>query len=106
MKAVEDELPGILRNHREDFRALGDKYETEILKAPSHSSGEVGDPAHHRRRSKQQSVVAVTFEFVASISLLPPHGLIRDLDQQWWASLCINGLLTRTPSLGCLVDLG
>ena len=33
MKAVEDELPGILRSHREDFRALGDKYESEILKA-------------------------------------------------------------------------
>ena len=33
MKAVEDELPQILRAHSEDFRQLGDKYETEILKA-------------------------------------------------------------------------
>jgi len=33
MKAVEAELPQILRGHREDFRKLGDRYETEILKA-------------------------------------------------------------------------
>lgn len=33
MKAVEDELPGILRNHRDEFRALGERYETDILKA-------------------------------------------------------------------------
>ncbi|MEO2015430.1 MAG: hypothetical protein ABGZ53_13765 [Fuerstiella sp.] len=33
MKAVEAELPQILRNHREEFRKLGDRYETEILKA-------------------------------------------------------------------------
>ncbi len=33
MQAVEAELPQILRDHREDFRKLGDRYETEILKA-------------------------------------------------------------------------
>ena len=32
VKAVEDELPDILRAHRPEFRELGDKYETEILK--------------------------------------------------------------------------
>lgn len=33
MKAVEAELPGILKAHSEDFRALGERYETDILKA-------------------------------------------------------------------------
>ncbi len=33
MNAVEDELPTILRNHREEFNLLGDRYETEIIKA-------------------------------------------------------------------------
>ena len=33
MKAVEDELPSILRNHRDEFRNLGERYETDILKA-------------------------------------------------------------------------
>ncbi|MEQ9410442.1 MAG: hypothetical protein RIK87_22095 [Fuerstiella sp.] len=33
LQAVEAELPEILKNHREDFQALGDRYETEILKA-------------------------------------------------------------------------
>lgn len=32
MKAVEDELPDILRAHRSEFRDLGDRYETQILK--------------------------------------------------------------------------
>lgn len=32
MKAVEAELPAILRAHRPQFRELGDRYETEILK--------------------------------------------------------------------------
>lgn len=32
MKAVEAELPDILRAHRPRFQALGDRYETEILK--------------------------------------------------------------------------
>ena len=31
--AVESELPLILRQHREDFRALGERYESDILKA-------------------------------------------------------------------------
>jgi len=33
LKAVEAELPQILRSHREDFLALGDRYEAEIIKA-------------------------------------------------------------------------
>lgn len=33
MKAVEAELPAILREHRGEFRALGERYETDILKA-------------------------------------------------------------------------
>jgi len=31
--AVESQLPSILRNHREDFRVLGERYEADILKA-------------------------------------------------------------------------
>ncbi len=33
LKAVESELPQILRNHRDDFHTLGDRYEAEVLKA-------------------------------------------------------------------------
>ena len=33
LNAVESELPQILRNHREEFHALGDRYQAEILKA-------------------------------------------------------------------------
>lgn len=33
LDAVESELPQILRSHREEFHALGDRYEAEILKA-------------------------------------------------------------------------
>lgn len=33
MKAVEAELPAVLKAHQEEFRALGDRYETEILRA-------------------------------------------------------------------------
>lgn len=33
LDAVESELPQILRSHQDDFHALGDRYEAEILKA-------------------------------------------------------------------------
>lgn len=33
MKAVEAQLPEILKKHRDEFRKIGDRYETEILKA-------------------------------------------------------------------------
>ncbi|MCH2202539.1 MAG: hypothetical protein MK102_11260, partial [Fuerstiella sp.] len=31
ISAVESELPGIINNHREDFRRLGDRFQSEIL---------------------------------------------------------------------------
>ncbi|HIE99772.1 MAG TPA: hypothetical protein EYG03_26205 [Planctomycetes bacterium] len=108
MKAVEAELPQILRDHREQFRKLGDRYETEILKAEVLPlvrdeilpiiedealpvAEEVG-----RALWKRVSLLSFTYSFLYDKSPLPKRDALRAEFQRFIDEVALPELRSRS----------
>ncbi|MDG2131372.1 MAG: hypothetical protein P8K08_25465 [Fuerstiella sp.] len=108
MKAVEAELPQILREHRDDFRKLGDRYGTEIMKAEvlplvrdeilpivEHEALPVAEDVG-RALWKRVSLLSFTYSFLYDKSPLPRRDALKTEFQRFIDEVALPELRSRS----------